>query len=431
MSDPLNNEILDVLSSIRRLVSEERKGGPGQARTFPRAVDAPEATDDPPVGRESALPKESRFVLTQALRVSEDDADASDEEADRDEGDSSPHDMFEHWEVDAAEDEAVAGEAAQAERAPPAHLAHAATAEAEPTLESTIAELEAAVAGLDTEYEPDGGETAGLDQGVIPEQIWQEPAAKTPVPPAFGGIIAGFEALTVTDERLDQPITGEVMYSEPAAPFATTWLRSRVEPSDPAALPIPGEAEVAETDGEGQAAMAVPDEAAAPDGIGDGGLPQSGEEIPEAAADDMSLRPTDLSEELADEPRQASMEPEPHAAVAPLIAGRLHLEAEDPPARPRILRAQDDAQPDIGPDDHLTDLGADDGSGDLAMTGEDDLLDPLAVEGVDISLLRDMVVEIIREELRGTLGERITRNVRGLVRREILRVLSEDERSGA
>ena len=39
-------------------------------------------------------------------------------------------------------------------------------------------------------------------------------------------------------------------------------------------------------------------------------------------------------------------------------------------------------------------------------------------------MLRDMVAEIVRQELQGALGERITRNVRKLVRREIPRALS-------
>ena len=42
---------------------------------------------------------------------------------------------------------------------------------------------------------------------------------------------------------------------------------------------------------------------------------------------------------------------------------------------------------------------------------------------VDEDSLRDMVAEIVREELSGELGERITRNVRKLVRREIHRAL--------
>ena len=42
---------------------------------------------------------------------------------------------------------------------------------------------------------------------------------------------------------------------------------------------------------------------------------------------------------------------------------------------------------------------------------------------IDVDLLRQMVAEMIRHELQGPLGERITRNVRKLVRREINRAL--------
>jgi hypothetical protein len=42
---------------------------------------------------------------------------------------------------------------------------------------------------------------------------------------------------------------------------------------------------------------------------------------------------------------------------------------------------------------------------------------------IDAEALRDLVAEIIRQELQGTLGERITRSVRKLVRREINRIL--------
>jgi hypothetical protein len=42
---------------------------------------------------------------------------------------------------------------------------------------------------------------------------------------------------------------------------------------------------------------------------------------------------------------------------------------------------------------------------------------------LDEEMLREMVSEIVRRELQGSLGERITRNVRKLVRREIYRAL--------
>jgi hypothetical protein len=46
---------------------------------------------------------------------------------------------------------------------------------------------------------------------------------------------------------------------------------------------------------------------------------------------------------------------------------------------------------------------------------------------IDEDTLRDMVAEIVRQELQGTLGERITRNVRKLVRREIHRALTSQD----
>ncbi|MCC5973218.1 MAG: hypothetical protein JJT81_04115 [Rubellimicrobium sp.] len=44
---------------------------------------------------------------------------------------------------------------------------------------------------------------------------------------------------------------------------------------------------------------------------------------------------------------------------------------------------------------------------------------------IDDAQLRALVLDVVRQELRGPLGERITQNVRKLVRREIFRVLNE------
>lgn len=41
--------------------------------------------------------------------------------------------------------------------------------------------------------------------------------------------------------------------------------------------------------------------------------------------------------------------------------------------------------------------------------------------------LRDLIAQVVREELQGVLGQRITRNVRKMVRREIYRALAERE----
>lgn len=45
--------------------------------------------------------------------------------------------------------------------------------------------------------------------------------------------------------------------------------------------------------------------------------------------------------------------------------------------------------------------------------------------GLDETALRALVAEVVREELEGALGERVTRNIRKLVRREIQRALAE------
>jgi len=44
--------------------------------------------------------------------------------------------------------------------------------------------------------------------------------------------------------------------------------------------------------------------------------------------------------------------------------------------------------------------------------------------GLDADALRALVIATVHEELGGELGERITQNVRKLVRREINRVLA-------
>ncbi|KIN73256.1 hypothetical protein [Sulfitobacter guttiformis] len=61
----------------------------------------------------------------------------------------------------------------------------------------------------------------------------------------------------------------------------------------------------------------------------------------------------------------------------------------------------------------------DDAAATAGLSAEDQLMDEEA--------LRDLVSEIVRAELQGALGERITRNVRKLVRREIHRALTAQE----
>jgi hypothetical protein len=67
-------------------------------------------------------------------------------------------------------------------------------------------------------------------------------------------------------------------------------------------------------------------------------------------------------------------------------------------------------------------------SEDRVPTSEPDGFDYFSdTQLIDEEALRDMVGEIVRAELQGALGERITRNVRKLVRREIHRALTAQD----
>ena len=65
-------------------------------------------------------------------------------------------------------------------------------------------------------------------------------------------------------------------------------------------------------------------------------------------------------------------------------------------------------------------------------TAEDDAVEdtapePVPAEALDPGEIRGLISSLIREELQGDLGERITRNVRKLVRQEIQRALTVRE----
>ena len=79
------------------------------------------------------------------------------------------------------------------------------------------------------------------------------------------------------------------------------------------------------------------------------------------------------------------------------------------PSQPTILEAEEDLSDE--------EEAADD---EMGFATEDDAM-------LDEKALREMVSELVRQELQGALGTRITRNVRKLVRREIHRVLDSKD----
>ena len=93
----------------------------------------------------------------------------------------------------------------------------------------------------------------------------------------------------------------------------------------------------------------------------------------------------------------------------------------------------DDAEEIADSDSEETDLAPDrdatkDRAADTTDRDDEALNAYLDDEGMmDEDMLRDLVTDIVRQELQGTMGERITRNVRKLVRREIHRILSSQD----
>ena len=80
-------------------------------------------------------------------------------------------------------------------------------------------------------------------------------------------------------------------------------------------------------------------------------------------------------------------------------------------------------------DSTAQDLGAEAQAREAAVVADSAETDLFGDEEsvIDEETLRDMVSDIVRQELQGALGERITRNVRKLVRREINRVLAAQD----
>lgn len=140
------------------------------------------------------------------------------------------------------------------------------------------------------------------------------------------------------------------------------------------------------------------------------------------------------------------------SALRQLVLARAHpaMEAEptapdaaslpDTPLEQAALDHRDDAFPtdtDTDTDTAIADdFGDDPDDPDAAY--EDEIEDlgqaspPLGFPNADIGVLdedtlREIVAEVVRRELQGALGQRITRNVRKMVRREIRLALAADE----
>ena len=444
MPDPLTNlEIQDVLSSIRRLVSEDNRHRAERER-------AREAGGGPP----ASVPAEAgKLVLTEALRVPLAEMADLEEAADAvpaatDLADPEPAHLTDPAGAEALSSdvpaEGAGGEvldlAITGEGRFEAGSALPAVAESETTgddtweaaddvrdadagsLEDTIAELEAAVAGIGGEFEPDGSEVAhGREIDAELEEAFEDGFAVD--------LAAGEEA-----DALAQSVTsGAIGASSGTGHSGGAGVPAAAEPAagdrveDAESGQVPETIEEDEAAGVAAEAAGAEPESAAPVDHSDLGTP----EVPEAPVDDVpeEAGPTFIRSAV---PWRGTAPAATLETARPAGLRRLTLTAADAVPEAPARRDRGDAvpaepEPATVPDDApgLASALAGDSAGRAEGEGEAEssLFGPGDDGLVDMDMLRDLVAEIIREELQGPLGERITRNVRILVRREINRAL--------
>lgn len=356
MTDPVTNlEIEDVLSSIRRLVSENARGErPAEQGEGPVAEDgASAAAGDKAGDAPEAAPRQEAqlLVLTPALRVGDDDGDSAGDAAQETAGQAA------HEALDDAVGEAVDKAALELAIEDAVHDAvEAAVSEA---VADDTPEPEPADAVPAFSHSPNNGDSGQIS--------------------TLADRIAGLEAAVAEREDNWDP-DGLNDDDNAGAPVdALSW-----EDSD---LPLKG--------WENDAPLAV--------------------EEAEVLGDDAAEPAIDLAAFAT----AAAGGEAPAERDAPSLQDELNAALADDALASSGADGQADRQADWKADRQADGQDSDTGSAAEFFGAEDTV--------VDEEMLRDMVSEIVRRELQGSLGERITRNVRKLVRREIHRALAARE----
>ena len=419
MSDPVSNaDIEDVLSSIRRLVSDEPSGGKGRRKA-----------------REDA--QAERLILTPAFRVTErqdaepePEADETTAEAQDDEAPfvAAPEDDHQDSSQDAAaeiarfptpelqvseeyqeDSEWSAAQTDETDHSPEPVSEPVSVVASEPhkpmadlSLEERIAELEAAIEQAPQEWEPDGSEDGTSDE--------TRPLS--------------FDAGAGSDD-VAEVITTEADGASQTADDADTRL-SESELAEAAAPETYDNAETDVSDAPQDDSDDRPESNASAEKA-EFETVRAGKISPVSEPETLgAVAPDDQPAEWQDaeaEPGPATnlAEPQP-SALSPETAAAWEAPPPEDMAEPIEAQAEQTAQPvaEAGATTE-SDQGAKAEAGDVEEVGNllaDD-------EGVlDEEALREMVSDLVRQELQGMLGERITRNVRRLVRREIQRAMA-------
>lgn len=492
MSDPVTNvEIEDVLSSIRRLVSEEDRSDSPAAPKEPAepssvgrlvltpALRVPEPVEQDAAPEESSLAPSSRapLDLAAALRDPESEFESEPQTADT----QSEVDIPEPYAADApsnvsSEVPADAPSEALSEapwRDPKATLFKAAQhaepeedtqpdeqpnedvdSEAPEPLSHTVdahmawgvsLDEEPVVLGFGHSPEPDTADLAEDQSGDLEDSAVEEVSE----PETLSESMPDLSAETAIDDPLDA--TPEAEQDEPE-PTADLVLSAAAEIETDTDTDLDERAETAHatdiSEVEAEPFTSDDDDAeltlqqAEPAEFTD---PEEEVDTPDPVLQFIKTPEADPADVPEDDQNQAQESPaEDLADLDPLDRAEA-LSAKIQALEEAIGRTKDQWEPDgkVGDDyagtetetlhwqDH-TQTEAETVTEDHATAAADDQADAMDVliseEAVlDEESLRELVSEIVREELQGALGERITRNVRKLVRREIHRALAAQD----
>jgi len=348
MSDPATNiQIEDVLSSIRRLVSEEIGQQPSSA----------------PIKLKKKVEEDAKLVLSPAQKVREDAAEQG-------------QDLWNETEDLAPKEAAPVWWHRDMSKMASLEMSQPLTLD-QPVVEAPEPVVQADPVGIDA-----------------PETMDVANDIRAPLEGAF----AGLEAVKdIHDDEWESPEGAENLDTGVAME----------------AMPWQGDEDVDQYVAEDEAVELAVGHKESPEVLEDEPSFAEAPRDETAAADDapFSFRPGErLFERLNSKKMSASHLPDVETVDAAVAEAPEHVEPIEVEPEPEI-----DLQFDVNESTSLED-----------ELDHDDPLSGAEMSNIfDEDMLRDMVKDIIRQELQGVLGERITRNVRKLVRRELQRAVSD------
>ncbi len=377
MSDPVSSmDVEDVLSSIRRLVSEESKSADSRAETSQRPKP------------ESRSPEEAAAAMLRGAPKSEAPEDAS--------GTGTPPSNETVRDIDAV--------VRQFARPKPAET---------PRGDEKLV-LTAALRVTEKQDDNPPSPAAEPVRPARPERLHLRPVADGARPTRDNHAEAEQDAARPPRARSFTFSPDEALFDRASRAMKadTEATQARIEDLD---------AEDFAPDVTDEAALAAPE--------------AGSEEAVEADSQaDAVVEPSEPPVALADDPEVAADEADPETADntdSPSAEAPLRMSGVFGQRPPRVAAFYADPEetadqataPETSAADPLgdtPDTALDDEDSTINFAEQDDSI-------LDEDTLRDLVSQMVREELQGELGDRITRNVRKLVRREIQRALASRE----